>query len=246
MTAHRPLKRSFDIYYRDHARTARMDALNAQFVKPGQLAFDLGAHVGDRTASFLRLGARVVAVEPQPNVFRALRLIHGRHPLVTLHRAALAAQPGRARMLLNTRNPTVSTLSSDFVTAAESADGWRDQSWDYGIDVPVLTLDQLIAGHGLPDFVKIDVEGHEAQVLHGLSTPLPALSFEVTTLQRDVGLAAIARLSALGPYTFNLTLGETHSLGPDWVSADAMSARLQTLPDSANSGDIYARVGSCW
>ena len=60
------LERSLAVYYGDPARDAAMDALYARFVKPGDLAFDIGSHVGDRIASFRRLGARVVALEPQP------------------------------------------------------------------------------------------------------------------------------------------------------------------------------------
>ena len=96
------IARSLDIYYRDKARTARMDRLNGMFLGPGDLAFDIGAHLGDRTASFRRLGARVVAAEPQPAVFRALRLLHGRDPGVALHQLALGAGAARARFFVNT------------------------------------------------------------------------------------------------------------------------------------------------
>ena len=58
--------RSLRIYYGDRRRAAAMDRLYGNFVRPGDLVFDVGAHVGDRVASFRRLGARVVAVEPQP------------------------------------------------------------------------------------------------------------------------------------------------------------------------------------
>src|SRR3972149_2335437 len=67
--------RSLRIYYGDRARRAGMDALYRRFLKPGDLAFDIGAHVGDRVASFRRLGARVVAVEPQPQLARLLRVL---------------------------------------------------------------------------------------------------------------------------------------------------------------------------
>ena len=69
------VRRSLDLYYRDPARAAAMDRLYPQFVPAGALAFDVGAHVGDRVASFRRLGARVVAIEPQPALHRTLRLI---------------------------------------------------------------------------------------------------------------------------------------------------------------------------
>src|SRR5215510_5266355 len=70
------LRRSLNVYYGDAARDAAMDALYARFLKPGDLAFDVGSHVGDRTGSFRRLGARVVALEPQPLCARAIRAIY--------------------------------------------------------------------------------------------------------------------------------------------------------------------------
>jgi FkbM family methyltransferase len=235
--------RSLDIYYRDAARTRRMDALHAAFVPAGGLAFDIGPHVGDRTASFLRLGASVVALEPQPRVFRALRLLHGRQPRATLCRAAAGRRAGEVEMFLNTANPTVSTLSRALVAAAPSAPAWRAQTWDRTVRVPVTTLDLLIARHGVPDFVKIDVEGHEAEVLAGLTRPLPALSFEITALQRHLARDCIARLAELGRYAFNISLGEEHRLRHRrWLDGPAMCARIDRLPDAANYGDIHARL----
>ncbi len=236
------LRRSFDVYYRDAARTARMDALNAQFVRPGALAFDIGAHIGDRTASFLRLGARVVALEPQPRVFRALRLIHGRNPGATLIQSAIGATEGGLALHINTANPTVSTASAALIEAAPDAPAWQGQAWDHQITTPVTTLDTLIAEHGTPDFLKLDVEGFELEALNGLTTPLPALSFEITTLQRDIGLACLDRLSTLAPYLFNFSAGEDHSLRADWLTHAEAHSLLRALPDAANSGDVFARL----
>jgi FkbM family methyltransferase len=233
--------RSLDVYYRDRARTARMDALNAQFVGAGDLAFDIGAHVGDRTGSFLRLGARAVALEPQPRVFRALRLIHGRSDRATLLQSAAGEGCGTLGLHVNTANPTVSTASPEFIAAAEGAGEWQGQVWDARITVPVTTLDALIAEHGIPDFIKIDVEGHELSALRGLTRPVPALSFEFTTIQREVALRCLEYLSDLGPYRFNYSLGEDHALvHRDWMGAQALARDLTDLPRSANSGDVFA------
>lgn len=237
----RSISRSLDIYYRDAARTARMDRLNAQFVGRGSLAFDIGAHVGDRSASFLRLGARVVAVEPQPAVFRALTLLIGQRSRATLVRAAVGAEPGNVALFVNSSNPTVSTVSKAFIAAASGAEAWKNEVWDHSVHTAMITLDQLISAHGRPDFIKIDVEGHEHEVLKGLSQPVAALSFEFTTLQRQSATAALRRLMQLGPYRFNASLGEDHELRfATWVNIDHMIAEVERLPEAANSGDIYA------
>lgn len=239
----RAIGRSLRIYHGDPAHRDALDAHHAQFVKPDDLVFDIGAHVGDRISSLRRLGARVVAVEPQPGAMRALRLIHGRDRFVTLLQVAAGDTVGEITLLVNTNNPTVSTASPDFITAADGASGWEGQSWDHRITVPALTLDTLIAAHGLPDFVKIDVEGFEDRVLAGLSRPVKLLSFEFTTIQRDIAHKCLIKLASLGNYRFEMALGESQRFEQgDWVTADAMADLISNLPHEANSGDVYARL----
>lgn len=238
------LKRSLDVYYRDAARDAAMDRLYATLLKPGDLAFDVGSHVGDRIGSFRRCGARVVALEPQPDCARVIREIYAGDDGVTLVESACGPKPGALTLHVNSANPTVTTASREFVKAADGAGGWEGQVWDREITVPVTTLDALIAKHGRPAFVKIDVEGFEAAVLAGLSLPAPALSFEFTTIQRDVAHRSIETIAALGPYRFNVALGESQDLTfGEPIDAAAMAAHIAGLPHEANSGDVYALLG---
>ncbi len=233
--------RSLRIYYGDRGRRAAMDRLYGQFVRPGDLVFDIGAHVGDRIAAFRRLGARVVAVEPQPALVKMLRLLYGRDRAVVIEPVAVGGGTGTVALKLNLDNPTVSTASDDFVRAADGAPGWEGQAWTRTIDVPLTTLDALIAKHGMPAFIKIDVEGFEGVVLAGLTKAPAGLSFEFTTIQREVAGDCIARCAALGYRRFQAALGESQTfVHAQWLTADEMARWLAALPVEANSGDVYA------
>jgi FkbM family methyltransferase len=235
--------RSLRIYYGNRTHASGMDRLYGQFIHEGDLVFDVGSHVGDRVASFSRLRARVIAVEPQPAMVAVLKLLYGRNPAVTIEAVAVGREAGSANLMINPSNPTVSTASRDFVSAAHNAPGWESQRWTKTIQEPVTTLDALIGKYGKPAFIKIDVEGYEAEVLAGLTRPVRALSFEFTTIQRDVARACIERCRVLGFTRFNSALGESQALTHEqWVDDRAVVDWLAALPHSANSGDIYAAL----
>jgi FkbM family methyltransferase len=237
----RGVLRSLRVYYGHRQRNAAMDRLYGQFVREGDLVFDVGSHVGDRIGAFRRLRARVVALEPQPALVTTLNLLYGRDRNVAIEAKAVGRSAGEIELKINVDNPTVSTASDAFVGAARGAAGWEGQVWGKSIRVPMTTLDALIAAHGRPAFIKIDVEGFEGEALMGLTQPVKALSFEFTTIQRDVAHACIERCGALGYARFNAALGESQELGA-WRTADEIVRWLNELPHAANSGDIYARL----
>jgi FkbM family methyltransferase len=235
------IARSLRIYYWSHNRRRRMVNLYEKFVRAGDLVFDIGSHVGDRISAFRSLGARVVAVEPQPAALTWLRWRYGRDAQVQIVQAAASDTPGSLTLHVNLANPTVSTASSDFIESTRGARGWDGQFWDDTITVPAVTIDELIARHGEPAFMKIDVEGFELNVLNGLSRPISALSFEFTAVQPDIALRCLDRLSKLGPYGFNVAVGESQQLESDaLLDAARMSDYIRNLRPEVTSGDIYA------
>lgn len=237
------LARSLRIYYGSPSRLRRMAALYRQFVRPGELAFDIGAHVGDRTLVLARLGARVVALEPQPGPRRILRLLHGWRGDVTVLAAAAAAAPGRLTLRTSRRHPTVSSASRAFLDGVAGAPSFAGVAWPDRIEVEATTLDALIGTYGPPAFVKIDVEGFEAEVLEGLSEPVPALSFEYLAETIPLALACVDRLEELGPHRYNASPGESLDLAlPAWTDAEGIRRHLESRPAGSGSGDVYARA----
>jgi membrane glycosyltransferase len=242
--AARGVLRSLRIYYGSRQRRAAMERLYRRFIKPGDLVFDIGAHVGDRIAAFRRLGASVIALEPQPVLAKTLKLFYGRNRAVVIEPIAVGRSGGEVVLRLNLDNPTVSTASDAFIRAAGGTPGWQQEQWIDHISVPMTTLDALIGRYGTPVFIKIDVEGFEAEALAGLTGAVAALSFEFTTMQRDVVLACLERCAGLGYAKFNAAIGESQTfVFEDWRSCEEIAAWIRSLPPAANSGDVYAALG---
>jgi FkbM family methyltransferase len=235
------IARSVAMYYGIPLRARRLRRFYSQFVTRGSLCFDIGAHAGNRVRCWRQLGAQVVAVEPQADFVRLLTWLYGRDRHVAIVPVALGREPGHAELLVSERTPTVTTLSRAWVEGVSRDPRFAGVEWTPGQRVELRTLDELIERFGEPAFVKIDVEGFEAEVLAGLTTPIRALSFECLPAARAVALQCIDRLSALGRYRYNWSPGESHRLAePRWLDSARMRAWLAGLPPDAPSGDVYA------
>ncbi len=216
----------------------------AQFIKPRSLVFDVGAHVGSKTKLYLALGARVVAVEPQPSCCDIMRRSFGQQSIV-IEQIGLSDTPGTLELSVCSSSPTISTFSQEWVN--ESRFSKRAYKWDHSISVPVDTLDNLIARYGIPDFCKIDVENFEYQVLRGLSQPIPLLSIEFAIETLHNTKRCLEHLESLGYTQFNFARAEEPSFARSWMSCQNLileiqkeSIEYQKKQNDLLWGDVYA------
>jgi FkbM family methyltransferase len=234
------IARSLVVYHGVPFRQRRLRRLYERLVPPGTVAFDCGAHVGNRVRALAAVGAHVVAVEPQPHFAKLLRVLFGRSRRVTIVEAGVAAGCGTSVLWMSDRTPTVTTLDAAWRDERAQEPGFAGVQWTRRIEIETRTLDRLIEQYGTPSFVKIDVEGAEADVLTGLSTPVSALSFEYLPQALDRVRAAVARLAALGTYRFNWSPGESYVLASrDWLTGDELLNALHQPAAQQKSGDVY-------
>jgi FkbM family methyltransferase len=240
--------RSLVIYYLRPGLSRRLLDHYREFVEPGSVVFDIGAHLGNRTRAFARLQATTIAFEPQRRPVAVLERLFRRNPLVTVDRRAVGDRDGVVGLHVCPSNPTIATTSDEWAREAPTLPGWDRFSFSEMEEVPMARLDTLIDEYGEPGFIKIDVEGAEADVLAGLSRPVRALSFEFLPADRDVAFHSILRLEHLarergGQYRYNFSLGEELRLvmADRWWSADELRNYLGEFPSDGPSGDIYAR-----
>jgi FkbM family methyltransferase len=206
------------------------------FFRSGDLVFDVGANLGNRTAVFLTCGARVVAFEPQPLCVAALEARFGEDRFFHLVPVALGRESGSATMYVSHEH-TLSTLSAGWLSAVTESGRFGDTRWDGEEEVEVMTLDAAIAEFGEPAFVKIDVEGYESEVLSGLSRRLKAGSESL-----DATSCCLDKLESLGNYGYQFALGERPRLElPDWVRAEELKSALRAAlaGDPLVWGDVY-------
>lgn len=205
-----------------------------QFVFPGDLAFDIGANVGDRSEVMLNIGARVVAVEPNPACVVRLRELRFRN--LAIEPVAVGDVPG-TRTLHLSHSSGHSTLSEQWMAVSREKYG---REWLNKISVPVTTLAALVQKYGQPRFIKIDVEGSEFEVLKGLGVLPSFLSFEFLTALPEATIKCLS-LPCFTPLTrYNLVLGEGTSLHfAEWLDQTAL---IQTLEEQRASGVSWGDV----
>ena len=230
--------RLIELYLEKKAIPKRL-AFYSSFIQPGDLIFDIGANVGNRVSIFLNIGAKVVAVEPQPACIAQLNKKFGNK--INVEPVCLGAVKGEMDMYISNES-TLSTLSKNFIERTGKT-RFKNNQWDHQIKVNVNTLDNLIGKYGRPAFCKIDVEGFEAEVLKGLSQAIPHLSFEYCVPEmQDNLLTCLQALHAIAPNgKYNYSVRESMELASAvWLDHNSMIPLVNSASFiSTEFGDIY-------
>ena len=211
-------------------------------LEPGDVIFDVGANHGAKTDIFLRLGARVIAVEPDEMNGRVLeqkflKFRLARKPLVIVKKA-LSDKNAVETMWIDAPGSAKNTLSRKWVDTLRGDESRFGQRLTFAEQRQVVTttLEQLVREHGRPFFVKIDVEGSEPSVLRGLARAVPFLSFEVNLPEfRPEGLECVNLLRQLdkdGSFNYVVECGDGLVL-KEWIDASECLRVIKQCSESS-------------
>jgi FkbM family methyltransferase len=238
------LLRSKLIYEHFPGRKRRMTSFYADLVGAGDLCFDVGAHLGNRTRVLAELGCKIVAVEPHPYLAKYLRDKFAVNPNVTVEEAAVAAWAGVAMLYYQPQNLTISSLKLDWPEKLTGRPS-HGSGFSEGVTVAAVTLADLIAKYGVPKYLKLDIEGADVEVLETLPRPLDVVSFEHVPHLDAQTAEAIALLAKLSPYRFNYFPRETHRFAlANAVAGEELLAILREPRARKWSCDIFALKSS--
>lgn len=216
----------------------KLTSFYAEFVHNNALVFDIGANDGDYTEIFHELGAKVIALEPQPSELTKLKARFNRNKKVVIVPKGVGPKNGKMDFYISSFNNPNSTFSKDF----QKKSRYSYRKWDTKISVEVVTINDLIKEYGVPDFCKIDVEGYEFEILSVLKKPLPALSFEFITEMNDKTVKIIKHLETLDRYKYNVCFGMSYRYEfNEWITAKELITNLKKNKNKNLQGDIYIK-----
>jgi FkbM family methyltransferase len=166
------------------------------------LIFDIGANGGKTVSEFILVADKVVCFEPNPTLANSLRSRFANNSVIVDERGVSNKNGTQTFKISNA--DTISTLSDDWINNSRFTGGYN---WDNHIQIETTTLNSIIDEYGIPDYIKIDVEGHEYEVLTSFNKLLPntLFSFEWAEEQKSKIDLTIQHLNKIGYNFFGYT-----------------------------------------
>jgi FkbM family methyltransferase len=175
------------------------------------LLFDIGANIGSWALNNYSNETKIVSVEASPNTFQLLKKNTINKNIICLN-YAVSSSTDSVIDFFDCSTNTVSTLDEDWLKN-ESSRFFKQFSYKK-IQVPTITIDKLVSDYGMPDILKVDVEGAENIVLKSLTQKVKVICFEWATEWNDKTFDGINHLESLGYNKFHIQDQDKYTYRP--------------------------------
>lgn len=202
--------------------------------------FDIGANIGSWALANINQCNKIIAVEASPITFN--RLVNNcKHDKIILVNYAVCNNNGNDITFYQAECDTVSTINKDWLTSDKS----RFNNYSYTeITCKTISIDKLIEQYGLPDLIKIDVEGGEYECVSSLTQKVDLLCFEWATETNDITFKCIDYLFNLGYTQYYIQNCDNYTFRPqdnDYYDIFSIKQKLLNTIPKRDWGMIWCK-----
>lgn len=175
------------------------------------LIFDIGANIGNYAIA--NISNKILCVEASPITFKKLVNNVKKYPNILALNFAITNELVDNISFYHCNADTISSLDYEWLSNNESRFGNYKNQVTHMI-VPAITLDKLIEKYGIPDLIKIDVEGYEYSVIKSLSKKINILCFEWASEWKEKYIKTIEYLETLGYSKYHIQIKDEYTYKP--------------------------------
>lgn len=201
--------------------------------------FDIGSNTGQWTLANAENGRRIISIEASPTTY--MTLINNCKLRQNIHCLNYAVHNtcGENVVYYHADTDTLSTTNKDWLTSETS----RFCNYPYTeTTCKTITIDALILEFGLPELIKIDVEGGEFECLSGLTQKVPLICFEWASELDDITIKCLDHLCTLGFTEFYVQYGDEYTFRPlGYTSIESVRNSLAAAVPKQDWGMIWCR-----
>ena len=184
--------------------------------------FDIGSNIGNWSLSNLNNCDKIIAVEASPNTFKNLLInINDNSKITCLNYAVCNSQEEYVTFYDCIAN-TVSTINREWLDS-ENSRFYRQFSYNT-IKCKPITIDKLIEIYGVPELIKIDVEGGEFETISSLTKKINNLCFEWASETNEITFKCIDYLQKLGYKDFSIQYEDNYTYRPN-IYTDSITVK---------------------
>jgi len=186
--------------------------------------FDIGANIGKWSQVNSNPGIRIISVEADPDTYRKLASNSMGKNIICENYAVCDSSNTSITFYKCMSADTISTLNRDWL--ANPLSRFNNEPFTE-IVCRTISLDGLITKHGVPDLIKVDVEGGEYECIHSLSQKVKNLCFEWASETNYITFKCLDYLQSLGYDKFYVQYEDAYTFRPSsYTSIDTVRQQL--------------------